>query len=50
MGNCINYGREIMKLYKITEKQYLKNPEKWGVHFVGWDTMGKPYAMAAKKK
>lgn len=39
-----------MKLYKISEKRYLKNPDKWIVWFIAWGDNGKPYAMAKKKK
>jgi hypothetical protein len=39
-----------MKLHKLSEKQYLKNPEKWLVHFTGWGQDGRPYAMAEKIK
>jgi hypothetical protein len=40
---------EYPKLTRISEKQYVKNPEKWDVHFIAWDTKGKPYAMAEEK-
>ena len=39
-----------MKTYKISEKQYLKNPEKWDVQFVGWYINGKPFAVCTKVK
>lgn len=35
---------------KIYEKEYLKNPEKWDVRFVGFDNDGTPWAMVKKKK
>lgn len=36
-------------LYKLTEKQYIKNPEKWDIQFIGYNLNGKPYAMAKLK-
>lgn len=35
---------------KISEKEYLKNPEKWRVIFVGWNRTGRPWAMVEKVK
>ena len=36
-------------LYKLSEKQYIKTPDKWDVQFVGFSINGKPYAIAKKK-
>lgn len=35
---------------KIYEKEYLKNPEKWKVRFVGFDDDGTPWAMVSRVK
>jgi hypothetical protein len=35
---------------KIYEAEYLKNPDKWDVRFIGFDSDGKPWAMVKKKK
>lgn len=35
---------------KIYEKEYMKNPNKWDVRFIGFDDDGTPWAMVKKNK
>jgi hypothetical protein len=36
--------------FKISEKEYLKNPSGFLVHFVGWSAKGRPWAMVERVK
>jgi hypothetical protein len=38
------------KIYRVYIEKYLKNPDKWEVRFIGWDSKGIQYAGCYKLK
>lgn len=36
--------------FKISEKEYIKNPSGFLVHFIGFSQKGKPWAMVERVK